>query len=97
MSAYIVLVNWTEQGAKTAKQSVERSRGVEKELAKIGGRKIGIWWTLGDYDLVFIFEAPDDESATRFLVSLGIQGNVRTKTMRCFSEEEAERIFAGLP
>jgi uncharacterized protein with GYD domain len=63
----------------------------------VGGRKIGIWWALGQYDAVFVFEAPDDESATRQLLAAGMQGNARTMTMRCFSEEEMTRIVQGLP
>jgi uncharacterized protein with GYD domain len=97
MPAYITLFNWTDQGIRNAKDTVNRAKAVEQALQAIGGRKIGIWWTLGQYDGVFIFEAPDDETATRFLVATGMQGNVRTTTMRCFSEEEMERIVQGLP
>ncbi len=97
MSAYISLVNWTEQGVRKAKDTIKRAKDAETALTAMGGRKIGIWWTLGQYDLVYIFEAPDDETATRFLVSLGMLGNVRTNTMRCFSEEEAAKIVQGLP
>ncbi len=96
MSAYITLLNWTDQGVKNAKDSLARAAAAEQLLNKMGGRKIGIWWTLGEYDLVYIFEAPDDETATRYLVSVAQLGNVRTKTLRCFSEEEAGRIFMGL-
>ena len=96
MSAYISLVNWTDQGVKNAKDSLARAKAIEGALSKIGGRKIGVWWALGEYDLVYIFEAPDDETASRFLVTVGMQGNVRTKTMRIFSEDEAASIFAGV-
>jgi uncharacterized protein with GYD domain len=97
MPAYISLVNWTEQGVKNAKDTLNRAKAAEEALVKMGGRKIGIWWTLGQYDLVYIFEAPDDVTATKFLVSLGMKGFTRTNTMRCFSEEEAASIMQGLP
>jgi uncharacterized protein with GYD domain len=97
MPAYISLVNFTDQGIRDAKNSVKRARDFEKALNAVGGRKIGIWWTLGQYDLVVISEGPDDETATRLLLATGMQGNVRTMTMRCFSEEEMERIVQGLP
>ncbi len=97
MPAYITLVNFTEQGLKDAKNAVNRLRAVEKAIEAAGGRKIGAWWTLGQYDMVLVAEGPDDETATRLLLQIGMQGNVRTATMRAFSEEEMERIVSGLP
>jgi uncharacterized protein with GYD domain len=97
MAAYIVLVNFTDQGIRNAKDTVKRARAVEKTLEAVGGRKIGIWWTMGQYDMVFIAEGPDDETAMRVMVGTGMQGNTRTTTLKAFSEEEMERIVAGLP
>ena len=96
MPAYISLINFTEQGVKDAKNTVNRLKAVEKAIQAAGGRKIGAWWTLGSYDMVFISEGPDDETATRLLLQIGMQGNVRTTTLRAFSEDEMERIVAGL-
>jgi uncharacterized protein with GYD domain len=96
MPAYISLINFTEQGVKDAKNTVNRLKAVEQAIQAVGGRKIGVWWTLGSYDMVFISEGPDDETATRLLLQIGMQGNVRTTTMRAFSEEEMEHIVAGL-
>ncbi|RIK30127.1 MAG: GYD family protein [Chloroflexi bacterium] len=97
MSAYIALVNFTEQGVKNVKDTVNRARAAAQAAQAVGGRFIGVWWTLGPYDLVAVIEAPDDETATRLLLATGMQGNVRTLTMRAFSEEEMERIVQGLP
>lgn len=96
MVAYIALVNWTEQGAKNAKDTVKRANASKEVVSKAGGRFIGIWWTLGAYDQVVVFEAPDDETATRLLVQIAGQGNIRTMTMRAFSEDEMGRIVQGL-
>jgi len=97
MSAYITLFNWTDQGIRNAKDTVNRARAFRQAVEAGGGRLIGIWWTLGQHDGVLIFEASDDETATRLLVATGMLGNVRTATMRAFSEEEMERIIQGLP
>jgi len=96
MAAYISLVNFTDQGVRGAKDTVNRARAFEKALESVGGRKIGIWWTLGQYDLVIITEAPDDETITRLLLSTSMLGNVRTVTLRAFSEVEMEKIVQGL-
>lgn len=97
MPAYISLVNFTEQGIRNAKDTVKRARAVEKAMEAVGGRKIGIWWTMGQYDMVFVSEGPDDETAMRVAIATAMQGNVRTTTLKAFSEDEMEKIVAGLP
>ena len=97
MPAYVTLFNFTEQGVKNVKDSVQRGRGIAQAAESMGGRFIGIWWLLGQYDGVVILEAPDEVSATRLLLMAGMQGNVTTETMRAFSEEEMENILQGLP
>lgn len=54
-------------------------------------------WTMGPYDLVSVVEAPDDASVSRLMLSLGMQGNVRTLSMRAFQRGEMEEILRGLP
>lgn len=96
MPAYITLFNFTEQGIKHVKDTTKRANDVKELWESAGGNIIGIWWTQGQYDGVFIHETPDDETATRLLMSLGRKGNVRTTTLRAFSEEETERIIQGV-
>ena len=96
MPAYVTLFNWTEQGIKNVKETTQRAQAARAAWEAAGGRFIGIWWTQGQYDGVVIHETPDDETATRLLMTLGMTGNVRTTTLRAFSEEEAERIIQGL-
>jgi uncharacterized protein with GYD domain len=97
MPAYVTLFNFTEQGLRNIKDSPARAKAAAQTAQSLGGRFIGVWWLLGQYDGLAIVEAPDDETATRLLVGTGMQGNVRTTTMRAFSEEEMARIVQGLP
>jgi uncharacterized protein with GYD domain len=97
MPAYVTLFNFTDQGVRDAKGTVERAKAAAEAAKAVGGRFIGVWWLLGQYDGIAIIEAPDDETATRLLLATGMQGNVRTLTMRAFSEEEMARIVQGLP
>jgi uncharacterized protein with GYD domain len=96
MSAYVTLFNFTEQGVRAAKDTVKRARAFGQAVEAAGGQFIGVWWLLGAYDGVIIFGAPDDETATRALLAAAALGNVRTTTMRAFSEEEMLRIVQGL-
>jgi len=97
MAAFMTLLNFTEQGLHTVKDTVNRAQNFEKAFEAVGGRKIGVWWTLGQYDLVLISEAPDAETATRLMLTLGMAGNVRSVTQQIFSEDEMAKIVAGLP
>ncbi len=96
MSAYVTLFNFTDQGVRNVKDSPNRSKAAAQAAERMGSRFIGVWYLLGQYDGLVIFEAPDDETATRLLLATGMQGNVRTMTMRAFSEEEMTSIVQGL-
>ena len=97
MPAYVSLFNFTDQGIKAVKDTVNRAQLVKQASEAAGGRVIGVWWLMGQYDGILISEAPDEETATRLLISSGMQGNVRTITMRAFSEDEMTKIVGGLP
>ena len=97
MPAYVTLFNFTEQGIRNIKESPDRAKAAAQAAQGMGARFIGIWWLLGQYDGVVVIEAPDDETATRLLIATGMQGNIRTMTMRAYSEEEMARIVQGLP
>ena len=96
MPTYVILVNWTDQGAKNVKGTVERTADVAKLAQKHGGELVQIYWTVGPYDLVGIAEAPDDESASAINLELGMSGNVRTTTMRAYDREEMSGILNRL-
>jgi len=94
---YVVLFNWTDQGAKNIKESPARSAQA-LEAAKAAGIDIkGMYATMGEYDMVAIAESPGDEAATAMLLATAALGNVRTKTMRAFTMEEFANIVSKLP
>ena len=94
MPTYVSLINWTEKGIAGFKDTVDRAEAGKQLAGKFGGALKEIYWTLGSYDVVAISEAPDDESATAFALTLASQGNVRTTTMRAFSGDEMRSIIA---
>jgi uncharacterized protein with GYD domain len=93
---YISLVNWTDEGAKTVRETVNRAEQVTKAAERMGGRFSGLYWTQGDYDLVAVTEFPDDDTAQAFLLQLATTGTVRTQTMRAFTAEDMRRILGKL-
>jgi uncharacterized protein with GYD domain len=96
MSTYIMLANWTEQGAQKIKESPRRLDSAKKALADMGGEFKGFYMTMGDYDLVMIYDAPDDAVSARFTLVLGMLGTVRTRTLKAFPEAAYREIVASL-
>ncbi len=97
MSTYFILANWTEQGIKAIKASPKRLSAA-KRLAKDCGLKFrSFQMTLGQYDGILTVEAPDDEAVARFALALGSAGNVRTMTLKGFTEREYRKIVGSLP
>jgi uncharacterized protein with GYD domain len=92
MPTYIALMNWTDQGAKTASQTAARYEAAKDELAERGITIKDIYWTMGPYDIVTVIEAADDETASKGLMRLASQGNLRTCTMRAFSADEVRSL-----
>jgi uncharacterized protein with GYD domain len=94
MATYIALVNWTDQGVRDFRDTVDRADAVADTAQKLGGSQKALFWTIGPYDLVAIAEFPDDETATAFALAVGSQGNVRTTTLRAFDADEMRAVIA---
>jgi uncharacterized protein with GYD domain len=97
MSKYVLLGNWTDQGARDVKNTVKRSRAAREAFAAMGVNAREWFFTLGQYDVVLTVDAPDDETLTRATLALAAQGNLRTTTLRGFGEKEMESILEALP
>lgn len=96
MATYIALANFTDQGIRNVKETTKRADAVRESAKKFGVDVKEFFWTMGNYDLVVIFEAPDDASMTAVELSIGAAGNVRTQTLRAFSKEGMNAILAKL-
>jgi uncharacterized protein with GYD domain len=96
MATYIVLSSFTDQGVRNVKDTTKRADAVRELAKKFGVTAKEIFWTLGRYDVVAIFEAPDDASMTALGLALAAAGNVRTQTLRAFSRDEMNGVLAKL-
>ncbi len=97
MPNYITLFKLTDQGAKAIKEAPGRIEAGIKAFEKMGGKLIGFYTVMGEYDYVSIGEAPSDEVATAFSLAIGSLGNVRTTTMKAYTTKEFEAIVKKLP
>jgi uncharacterized protein with GYD domain len=96
MQTWVILMNLTDQGIKNIKQAGNRIEAGVKLLEAMGGKMLGFYAVLGEYDYVVIGEVPNEETGMSFLLALGSQGNVRTKAMRAFPQKEFVKIVKKL-
>ena len=97
MPTYVSLVNWTEQGIKNYRDTLERAKAFAGLVERSGGKVRELLWTVGSYDLLAVSEFPDDESGVAVLLQVGVGGDVRTTTMRAFNSEKMSGIIAWTP
>lgn len=97
MQTYILLIKLTEQGIKDIKNAPKRMELAVQSLEAMGGKMIGIYSVMGEYDYVAIGELPSDEVALKFLLGLGAAGNVRTTTLKAFTREAFVGIVEKMP
>ena len=96
MATYISFIRFTQQGVANIKDSPKRLDAGRKALEAAGGRLKDFYLVMGQYDAVTIFEAPNDETVAKFALALGAGGNVRTETVRAFTEAEYRNITSGI-
>jgi uncharacterized protein with GYD domain len=93
---YVMLANWTDQGIRSVKESPRRLDAAKKALKDMGGEFKTFFLTMGDYDIVAVYEAPDDAVAARFNLQLGMIGHIRTHTLKAFPEAAYREIINSL-
>ena len=97
MATYIVLSKYTQQGVARIRESPARLEAARK-MGQPMRVKLKEWFlVMGQYDVVTIWEAPNDEALAKVLLSIGSLGNVTTETMRAFSEDEFRKLVDDLP
>jgi uncharacterized protein with GYD domain len=95
MSAHIILVNFTDQGARAIKDSPERFEAF-KALAEGAGITVkSVHWTTGAYDMVLVTEGPEEAAMVLNLKMVSL-GNVRTQTLRGYDAAEMRRMVGKL-
>ena len=96
MATYVLLVSFTDQGIRNVKDTTKRAEAFRELAKKVGATVKDLYWTLGQYDVVTILEAPDAASVTALGLSVGALGNVRTQTLPAFSAAEMGTILSKM-
>ncbi|SVA63324.1 uncharacterized protein METZ01_LOCUS116178 [marine metagenome] len=97
MATYISLLSLTEQGIKTIKDLPARVAAGRQAVEAMGGKIVQYYLTLGSQDAVVVFELPDDETAASMVLAQAGLGNLRSTTMRAFTEAEIPGVLSKMP
>ena len=96
MASYVMLFHFTHQGLEHVKQSPDRVDALKKTFNQYGAKIKDFYALLGQYDSLFIVEAPNDETVAKLALYVAEQGNVRIETHRAFSEAEFRKLLSEL-
>ncbi|HWQ92644.1 MAG TPA: GYD domain-containing protein [Clostridia bacterium] len=97
MAKYVLLLTYTDQGIREVADTTKRAAALKEKIAgKFGVKVSEVLWTLGQYDLVILAEAPNDETMTACSLSLAKLGNVKTQTLRAFQSSEVDALLQKL-
>ena len=96
MATFISTISFTAQGIQNVKDTCKRANALKLAAKKMGIKMQEVYWTLGPFDGLLVFDAPDEETATAFMLQSASWGNVRTQTARAFKAAEMEGILAKM-
>ncbi|BEP36022.1 GYD domain-containing protein [Variovorax sp. V59] len=97
MVTYIGMLNFTDKGIQSVKETTKRAAAAKETAQKLGVNMRDIYWTMGDCDVVCVLEADDEQALAAFSLAVAMQGNVRTRSLRAYTAGEMDGILAKLP
>jgi uncharacterized protein with GYD domain len=96
MPIYVVLGNFTQKRMETIKKLPESIKENKEVFGSFGVKARELIFTLGRYDVIGIFEAPNEEAITKALLSWGSRGLLRTETLTGFTAEKMVELVKGI-
>jgi uncharacterized protein with GYD domain len=97
MPTYVVLYKWTEQGIRNVKDSPARAEASIKAAEAVGVKMTGLWYTVGEYDMVAVVETANEQAVIGGILMQGAQGFVRTTTLPARTPAEFKEIVTMIP
>jgi uncharacterized protein with GYD domain len=95
MATFVATITFTDQGVKSIRETTRRAASFKAAAKKLGVKVREVYWCLGHFDGLLIFEAPDGDTATSAMLFLAAQGNVKTQTVQAFTAGQIEKILAA--
>ena len=96
MATYIALCKYTTEGVKSVKDAPKRLDKAKALARKLGGKMREFYLTMGAYDVIAVYDLPDDDAAATFALMIGRTGAVSTVTLRAFPEADYRRLVKAL-
>ena len=97
MPTFIAMLSWTDQGIRSLKDTPKRVQAAREMNKKFGVEVKHIFLTSGEFDVLVISEASSYDNVAKAAMAAGLQGNVRTRTIRAWTEPEMLKLIAELP
>jgi uncharacterized protein with GYD domain len=97
MPTYMTFMQYTQQGIQSIKDSPTRLDTAKALYKSLGAEIKSFYLAMGRYDVIVVSEAPDDETATKLVLTIGSGGAIRTETFRVFTEDEYRNLISELP
>jgi uncharacterized protein with GYD domain len=94
---FISSLNWTEQGMRSLKDAPKRAQAARDMAKKMGVEIKELYLTSGDTDMVAILETANGDNVAKFAVAIGAMGNIRTRTVRAWTQAEMQKMISELP
>ena len=97
MPTFVGTLSWTDQGVRTVKDTPKRIQAARERAKKLGVEIKQVFLTTGEFDILVIAEANDGDSMAKIAMAAGAEGNVRTRTVRAWTEAEIAKLISELP
>jgi uncharacterized protein with GYD domain len=97
MPTFMCFLNWTDQGARNAKDANKRFQASRSLAEKLGGKLLSAYVTTGRYDVALTLDMPNGEAVAKFASAIAGSGNARTTTVRAYTPDEFSKLVADAP
>jgi uncharacterized protein with GYD domain len=97
MGTYVLLMKLTEKGLREIKGAPPRIEEAISAFEAMGGKMIGFYPVMGEYDFVVIGDLPSDTDAMTYALGISAKGYVRTKTLKAFTTDGFAGVVNSLP
>ena len=97
MPTFMCFLNWTDQGARNAKDANKRFQASRSLAEKLGGKLLTAYVTTGRYDVALTLDMPNGDAMAKFASAIAGSGNARTTTVRAYTPDEFSKLAADAP